>query len=280
MEVGALRHAVSRGEFGQNFLQDARLAQNAEPAQRALFAARLPVGVQQQVQFGKDAFGRDVADERMVFLCSGKALCIGRKSRLGGLTCKADKAQAVLAEHLRGGGDGAQRFCADIRYAAQRIAECAAFDFVIDGVRAEVPAARVERDIVGKDDPGGRVQAAHVLIGTETGIFIAGAVGIAQFYRARIAVDGAHRKTAFPRGLFEELFGGRGAEIPVGLSGGKTCQKVADASAHQVQGGGQRCGKFFERTGDQTFHGLSPRNFSEKSITDLQKNCNHARNIV
>ena len=216
VEVGALCHAVACGEFGKQFAQDARRAQDAKTAVGALGAARLPIGAEQAVQLGVDALGGDVADERAISGRARKAFFVGRKTRLRGKARKTREPQSVLAEHLFRRRHRAQTPVPDVGNAPQRIAECVRADLIIDGVGTEIAAACVANHVLRKFDLGGRVQAAHIFVRAESGKFKPRALFVRQLDRPRIAVDGGHAHSAYGGGAFHLRLGGGGADVPIG----------------------------------------------------------------
>ena len=56
VEIGALGHAVAEGEFGQDISEYVRRLQNFQPVILRVGYAVLFVGVQNEHEFGKDAF--------------------------------------------------------------------------------------------------------------------------------------------------------------------------------------------------------------------------------
>ena len=235
VEVRSLRHAVAARELGHDVGEYARFAQDAQPAVRPVRAARLFVGVQQQVDLAEDAFRHDVADERRVLACARKTCPVGRKSRLRGDARQPQKAQSVLAEYLFRRGDGAQHAGADIGDPAQGIGIFVRGDVVVDGVGAKIAAARIAGDVVGKADLRRRVYAAHIFIGAETGVFVADAVRILGFYRTRGGIYRAHGESAGARGGAEFLVRRGGGEIPVGVFEGVSRKMVAHRASYDIQ---------------------------------------------
>ena len=106
---------------------------------------------------------------------------------------------------------------------------------VIDGVRAEIPAARVEGDVLGEKDLRRRMNAAHVLVGAEAGVFVADPRRVLNFHRARGGVHGAHGKSARLRRARERLVRGGGGEVEVRAPQGKPRKEIAHAPAHKVE---------------------------------------------
>ena len=89
MEVLPLVEAVAQGKLGGDLMEDARLAEQGKAAVGPVLSARFLVGEKDAAKLLEDALGHDVADERMIGLCSLETLFIGREARLGGDTGKA-----------------------------------------------------------------------------------------------------------------------------------------------------------------------------------------------
>ena len=214
VEIGALGHAVAEGEFGQDISEYVRRLQNFQPVILRVGYAVLFVGVQNEHEFGKDAFHGNFADERGVELCAEQGRKVGRETQLRRLTRQTHQSESVLGKYFvrlsRGGND----FIADIPDTAQRIDEFAAGDLVIHRVAFKIPPFRIRFDIVGEYDVAGRVFAAAVLVRAEGGEFDLHAL-FRHVHGARVFIYALHRKPAFARRFFER-FGGNGrGEVPV-----------------------------------------------------------------
>ena len=234
VKVAALFHPVAEGKFGQDFSEYARFPQNAEPAVGRVCVPMFLVGVQNQRQFFKNAFGRDVADERAVLRSPRKRFFVGRKSEFRGEPCKPHEPQSVLAEDFFCRHHRAQRFSFDVAHSAERVAERSGFYVVINRVRAKIPSACVGFDAIGKGDLRRRVDSAHVLIGAEAREFVFFACGF-QFHRTRVSINGFNGKAARLGGGNQFVFCSRRGNVPVRFGQRKTAEKVSYASAHHVK---------------------------------------------
>lgn len=252
VEIGALGHAVAEGEFGQDISEYVRRLQNFQPVILRVGYAVLFVGVQNEHEFGKDAFHGNFADERGVELCAeprvGKS---GAETQLRRLTRQTHQSESVLGKNFvrlsRGGND----FIADIADTAQRIDEFAAGDLVIHRVALEIPPFRVRFDIVGEYDVAGRVLAAAVLVGTEGGEFDLHSL-FGYVHGARVLIYALHREPAFLRRFFER-FGGNGrGEVPVG-GAFQPREAVAHGAAVTYSGNGHPCARIWICSGMSSF---------------------------
>ena len=210
--------------------------------------------MQQQLQFRKNALGRNVADERTVELRARKTRFVGREPRLRRKARKAQKSQPVLAEHLLRGGHGPEDPRADIGNAAQRVDVRSRRDVIVDGVGAEVPPPRVEGDVRRERDFAGRVHAAHILVRAEAGELIAHALSVRELDRARVPVHGANSKAALLRSAGERIFGRGRGEVPVRTVCKVPGKKVAHAPAHHIERGVEGGGKRLELFGKDALH--------------------------
>ena len=113
--------------------------------------------------------------------------------------------------------------------------------------------------------------APHVSVRTEAGVFVIHSVRVLKLHRTRVAIDRLRKKAALLRRGQKDVRAHGRTDIPVAFGGGKAREKIAHASADDVERRRAvfgKTGKFFR---DDLLHRQNSLKFFPFTVYQITK---------